>query len=91
MVLLRKSIPQNHNLKTAAELSVTEGKNFKATASEASQKQKRYFLKNKCFWFSRFGEFRFLNKLKNEYFLSYASASTRFIAIERMKVLFARC
>jgi hypothetical protein len=30
VVLLRKSIPQNHNLKTAAELGVTWGKKFKA-------------------------------------------------------------
>jgi hypothetical protein len=79
------------HLQTAVEHYVTEGKNFKTTALEASQKQKRYFLKNKCFWFSRFGEFRFLSKLKNECFLSYASASTSFIAIERTKVLFARC
>jgi hypothetical protein len=55
-------------LQSAGERNVTEGKNFKATASEASQKQKRYFLKNKCFWFSRFGEFRFHSKLKNESF-----------------------
>jgi hypothetical protein len=27
VVLLRKSIPQNHNLKTAAELGVTKAKN----------------------------------------------------------------
>jgi hypothetical protein len=40
VVLLRKSIPQKYNLKAAAELNVTEGKNFKATASEASEKQK---------------------------------------------------
>jgi len=36
VVLLRKSIPQKTNLQTAAELGVTEGKNLKATASEAS-------------------------------------------------------
>jgi hypothetical protein len=29
VVLLRKSIPQNHNLKTAAELGVTWGKKIK--------------------------------------------------------------
>jgi hypothetical protein len=29
VVLLRKSVPQNHNLKTAAELGVREGKNEK--------------------------------------------------------------
>jgi len=46
VVLLRKSIPQNHNLQTAAELSVTEGKKLKASASEASKKKNRYFLKN---------------------------------------------
>jgi len=55
VVLLRKSIPQNHNLKAAAELNVTKGKNFKATASETPQKQKLYSLKNECFWCSRFG------------------------------------
>jgi hypothetical protein len=49
VVLLRKSIPQSRNLKAAAELNVTEGKKLKATASEISQKQKRYFLKNECF------------------------------------------
>jgi hypothetical protein len=43
VVLLRKSIPQKTNLQPAAELNVTKGKNFKATASETSQKQKRYF------------------------------------------------
>jgi hypothetical protein len=42
VVLLRKSLPQNYNLQTAAELGVTEGKKLKATASEISQKQKLY-------------------------------------------------
>jgi hypothetical protein len=60
VVLLRKSIPQKTNLQTAAELSVTKGKKFKATASEASQKQKRYFLKNECFGFSASARFVFL-------------------------------
>jgi len=55
MVLLRKSIPLNHNLKTAAELGVTKGKKLKATASETPQKQKLYFLKNEYFWLIRFG------------------------------------
>jgi hypothetical protein len=49
VVLLRKSFPQKANLLTAAELGVTKGKKFKATASETPQKQKRYFLKNECF------------------------------------------
>ncbi len=40
VVLLRKSVPQNHNLKTAAELGVTWGKKIKATASAKLQKQK---------------------------------------------------
>jgi hypothetical protein len=40
VVLLRKSIPQNHNLKTAAELGVTWGKKIKRKASAKSQKQK---------------------------------------------------
>ena len=91
MVLLRKSFPQKANLQTAAELGVTKGKKFKATASEIPQKQKLYSLKNECFWFFRFGEFGFLSKLKNECFLSYASESVNSIAIERMKVLVARC
>jgi hypothetical protein len=30
VVLLRKSIPQNRNLKAAAELNVTKGKKFKS-------------------------------------------------------------
>jgi hypothetical protein len=51
VVLLRKSIPQNHNLKTAAKLGVTVSKILKASASGASQKQKLYVLKNACFWF----------------------------------------
>jgi hypothetical protein len=51
VVLLRKSFPQKTNLQPAAELNVTEGKKLKATASEISQKQKLYFLKNVCFWF----------------------------------------
>jgi hypothetical protein len=51
VVLLRKSIPQKTNLQTAAELGVTEGKKLKATASEASQKQKRYFLSMNVFGF----------------------------------------
>ncbi len=51
MVLLRKSFPQKTNLQTAAELGVTKGKKFKATASETSKKQKLYFLKNECFLF----------------------------------------
>jgi len=55
MVLLRKSIPQKRNLKAAAELNVTKGKKFKATASEIPQKQNLYFLKNECFWCFRFG------------------------------------
>jgi hypothetical protein len=38
--LLRKNIPQNHNLKAAAELNVTLGKKLKATATEKLQKQK---------------------------------------------------
>jgi hypothetical protein len=42
VVLLRKSFPQKANLQTAAELNVTNGKKFKATASEISQKQKLY-------------------------------------------------
>ena len=41
MVLLRKSIPQNPNLKAAAELNVTLGKKLKATASVKLQKQKQ--------------------------------------------------
>jgi hypothetical protein len=49
VVLLRKSIPQNRNLKAAAELNVTNGKKFKASASETSQNQKHYYLKNECF------------------------------------------
>jgi hypothetical protein len=36
VVLLRKSIPQNRNLKAAAELNVTLGKKLKATASVKS-------------------------------------------------------
>jgi hypothetical protein len=40
VVLLRKRFPQKTNLQPAAELNVTKGKKFKATASEASQKQK---------------------------------------------------
>jgi hypothetical protein len=91
VVLLRKSIPQKINLLTAAELGVTEGKKLKASASEASEKQKLQFLKSECFWFFRFGKSCFHAELKNECSLSYASASTSFIAIERMKVLFARC
>jgi hypothetical protein len=43
------------------------------------------------FLVSRFGEFGFLSELKNDCFLSYASVSTSFIAIERTKVLFSRC
>ena len=50
VVLLRKSIPQNHNLKRAAELGVTLGKKLKATASVKSQKQKLMFWE-----FCRFG------------------------------------
>jgi len=42
-------------LQTAAELRVTKGKKFKATASETPKKQKLYCLKNECFWFLRFG------------------------------------
>jgi hypothetical protein len=38
-------------LQSAGELNVTEGKKLKATASEISQKQKLYVLKNACFWF----------------------------------------
>jgi hypothetical protein len=38
--LLRKSIPQSHNLKAAAELNVTLGKKLKATAAVKSQKLK---------------------------------------------------
>ncbi len=91
MVLLRKRFPQNHNLQTAVEHGVTKGNKFIATASEGPQKQKLNFLKNECFWFLRFGKSCFLSELKNECFLSYASASTSFIAIERMKVLFAPC
>ena len=91
MVLLRKSFPQKANLQTAAELGVTKGKNSKATAAETSKMQKHYYFKNECSWVFCFGEFGFLSKLKNECFLSYASASTSFIAIERTKVLFARC
>jgi hypothetical protein len=55
VVLLRKSFPQKTNLQPAAELGVTKGKKFKATASETSKKQKRFSLKNECFWVSRFG------------------------------------
>jgi hypothetical protein len=51
VVLLRKSIPQSRNLKAAAELNVTVSKILKASASEISQKQKLYVLKNACFWF----------------------------------------
>jgi hypothetical protein len=51
VVLLRKSIPQNRNLKAAAELNVTVSKILKASAPEASQNQKLYVLKNECFWF----------------------------------------
>ena len=40
MGLLRKSIPQNPNLKAAAELNVTLGKKIEATAAGKSQKQK---------------------------------------------------
>jgi hypothetical protein len=40
VVLLRKSIPQNRNLKSAAELNVTLGEKLKATAAGKSQKQK---------------------------------------------------
>jgi hypothetical protein len=40
VVLLRKSIPQKHNLKAAAELNVTLGKKLKATAAGKSQRQK---------------------------------------------------
>ncbi len=80
-----------HNLQTAVVLNVTESKRLKATASETSEKQKPYFLKSECFWFLCYGKSCFLAELKNECFLSYASASTSFIAIERMKVLFARC
>jgi len=43
VVLLRKSIPQNRNLKAAAELNVTWGKKIKATASAKSKKQKLIF------------------------------------------------
>jgi hypothetical protein len=55
VVLLRKRFPQKNNLQTAAELNVTKVKSLKTTASETSQKQKLYFLKNECFWFFRFG------------------------------------
>ena len=68
MVVLRKSFPQKANLQPAAELGVTKGKNFKATASETSQKHKLHSLKHECFWAFRFGEFCFLSKLENECF-----------------------
>jgi hypothetical protein len=55
VVLLRKSFPQKTNLQPAAELNVTVSKILKASAPETSQKQKRYSLKNECFWFLRFG------------------------------------
>jgi len=41
--LLRKFLSQKYNLKPAAELNVTKGKKFKATASETSQKAKAVF------------------------------------------------
>jgi hypothetical protein len=44
-----------HYLQFAGERNVTKGKKFKATASETSQKQKLYFLKNECFWVFRLG------------------------------------
>jgi hypothetical protein len=40
MVLLRKSVPQNHNLKTAAELGVTWAKPFCARAILLVRKSK---------------------------------------------------
>ena len=36
-------------LQSAGERNVTEGKKLKATASEASQKQKLQFVKSECF------------------------------------------
>jgi hypothetical protein len=47
-------------LQSAGERNVTVSKVLKATASEASQKQKRYFLKNECFWFYASASFAFL-------------------------------
>jgi hypothetical protein len=38
-------------LQTAVEHYVTVSKILKASASEISQKQKLYVLKNACFWF----------------------------------------
>ena len=46
-------------LQSAGERNVTEGKKLKATASEASQKQKRYFLSMNVFGFYASASFVF--------------------------------
>jgi hypothetical protein len=51
VVLLRKSIPQNHNLKTAAELGVMGFFNFFYPIAEGVKKQKQ---KQRNSYFVRF-------------------------------------
>ncbi|HCS65235.1 MAG TPA: hypothetical protein DIW64_14885, partial [Cellvibrio sp.] len=52
VVLLRKSIPQSRNLKTAAELNVTWGKEFLHCANRKECKSKTgNFERMNFFWF----------------------------------------
>jgi hypothetical protein len=52
VVLLRKSIPQNYNLKRAAELGVMWGKKLKTQSFGKYEKAKAKILKRRSFGFS---------------------------------------